>query len=111
MKISRKAAYERCENYRMMGIYYWLTGKTKKALKWWGKSIREAEDLGARLELSHTYMEVGKRLSEKDRRNPELDGKNAEWYLNKAEELFTEMDLEWDMKKLEKIISGLTKQD
>ena len=111
VKISRKAAYERCENYRMMGIYYWLTGKTKKALKWWGKSIREAEDLGARLELSHTYMEVGKRLSEKDRKNPELDGKNAEWYLNKAEELFTEMDLEWDMKKLEKIRSGLAKRD
>jgi serine/threonine protein kinase/tetratricopeptide (TPR) repeat protein len=107
VKISRKVAYERCENYRMMGIYYWLTGKTKKALKWWEKSIREAEDLGARLELSRTYMEVGKRLLEDKSKTNRFNGIDAETYLNKAGELFADMDLKWDIEKLEKINRNL----
>jgi hypothetical protein len=47
-----------------MGIYYWLPGKEKKDLKWWTKSIKEGERLDARLELSRTYMEIGKHLLE-----------------------------------------------
>ena len=46
------------------GQYYWLVGKQRKALKWFDKSIKEGERLGARPDLSGLYMEVGKRLLE-----------------------------------------------
>jgi len=111
VKISRKTAYERCESYRMMGIYYWLTGQTKKAFNWWEKSIREAEHLGARLELSRTYMEVGKRLLDNKSKTNRFNGMDAETYLNKAGELFAELDLQWDIEKLEQIKRNLKKKN
>ena len=86
-----------------MGIYYWLTNKRKKALKWWRRSIKEGECLGARPELSRTYFEVGKRLLEPESRYHELDGITAEDYLEKARTMFEEMDLQWDLDELEKV--------
>jgi len=64
VKISSKAALIRTEALKLMGTYYWLIGKQKKALRWWNESIREGQRIGARLELSRTYFEVGKRLTE-----------------------------------------------
>jgi serine/threonine protein kinase/tetratricopeptide (TPR) repeat protein len=104
VRVCRKAAYEITETYRLMGIYYWITGKQKKALKWWEKSIRAAERIGARLELSRTFMEVGRRLSEPKSKHQKLNGMDAGMYLQKARKLFEEMDLKWDLKELEKLI-------
>jgi hypothetical protein len=100
---AKKAAYHIPEALRLMGIYYWLTGKEKKALKWWNKAIQEGERLRARPELSRTYMEVGKRLLEPDSKYKELNGIGAEEYLNKARTMFQEMDLQWDLDELERI--------
>ena len=87
-----------------MGIYYWLIKKQKKALKWWSKSIAEGERLGARPELSRTYMEVGKRLFEPKSKFKELNGIKAEGYLEKARSMFEDMDLQWDLNELDKIV-------
>ncbi len=100
---SRKAAGVRTENFRLMGTYYSLIGKQRKALKWWGKSITEGERLGARLELSRTYMEVGKRLLEPKSKFKELNGIKAEGYLEKARTMFEEMDLQWDLEELDRM--------
>jgi len=89
-----------------MGDYYWLVGKQRKALKWWDKSIKEGERLGARPDLSRTYMEVGKRLLEPKSKYRELNGISAKEYLEKAETLFEDMDLEWDLEQLERVRSG-----
>ncbi len=103
VKNSAKFAAHRTWNYRLMGEYYWLLGKQRKALKWWNKSIKEGERLGARPDLSRTYMEVGKRLLELHSKYKELNGVAAKEYLEKAETMFREMDLEWDIEELEKI--------
>ena len=87
-----------------MGVYYWLIGKQKKALKWWDKSIRIGEHLGARPELARTYMEVGKRLLEPKSKHGALNGLSAEDYLGKARALFEEMELAWDLQELEKVL-------
>ena len=106
VKNSKKAYVYRTEALRLMGTYYWLIGEQKKAIKWWGKSIEEGERLGARLQLSRTYFEVGKRLLEEKSKYKELNGIKAEEYLDKAKAMFQEMDLQWDLDELDKIVAS-----
>jgi len=101
-----KFAPQRTWNYRLMGEYYWLVGKPRKAFQWFDKSIQEGERLGARPDLSRTYMEVGKRLQEPQNKFKELNGISAPEYLDKAETLFREMDLQWDLEQLERVRAG-----
>jgi tetratricopeptide (TPR) repeat protein len=91
---------------RLMGDYYWLINKQRKALKWWDKSIKEGERLGARPDLSRTYFEVGKRLLEPHSKYKQLNGIDARGYLEKAETLFKEMGLERDLEDLERVRQG-----
>jgi len=71
-----------------------LTKGQKRELKWWNKSITEGERLGARLDLSRTYFEVGKHLLEPESKYKKLNGIRAEEYLEKTRILFEEMDLQ-----------------
>jgi hypothetical protein len=103
VKNSKKAHVYRTEALRLMGTYYWLIGEQRKAIKLWGKSIQEGEGLGARVEVSRTYFEVGKRLLEEKSKYKELTGIKAEEYLAKAKTMFEEMDLQWDLDQLERI--------
>jgi hypothetical protein len=105
-KNSAKFAAHRTWNYQLMGQYYWLIGKQRKALKWFDKSIREGKRLGARPDLSRTYMEVGKRLLAPHSKYTELNGITATAYLEKAEIMFREMELEWDLEELERVRQG-----
>jgi class 3 adenylate cyclase/tetratricopeptide (TPR) repeat protein len=107
LRNSAKVVAHLPENYRLMGEYYWLTGEQRKALKWFDKSIKEGERLGTRPDLSRTYMEAGKRLLERHSKYRELNGISAREYLDKAEAMFREMDLEWDLEQLERVRMGL----
>jgi tetratricopeptide (TPR) repeat protein len=100
---SKMVAAHRTDVYRLKGKYHWLVNKEKKALKWWSKSISEGTRLGARPELSRTYMEVGKRLSEPESKYKELNRTSAREYLDMANSMFKEMDLQWDLDELERI--------
>ncbi len=105
LKISRKVAQHRTESHRLMGVYYWLNKKQKKALKCWNKSIEEGNRLGAHLELSRTYFEIGKRLTETESRHTRLNGIKAEEYLERARVLFEKMNLQWDLDQLSRVIN------
>ena len=74
-------AQHRTESYRLKGVYYWLINKQKETLKWWKKSIQEGERLGARLKVSRTYMEVGRRMLMLESEYKELNGMKAEEYI------------------------------
>ena len=102
---SRKFAPYRTWILRLMGDYYWLVGKQRKALKWWDRSIKEGERLGARPDLSRTYFEVGKHLLEPQSKYKQLNGIDAKGYLEKAEILFKDMGLEKDLDDLDKVRS------
>ena len=106
VKVAWKAAQHRTEALRLMGTYYWLTGKQRKALSWCNKSIEEGERLDARSELSMPYMKVGKRLLEPKSKYKQLNGISAEGYLKKARKMFREMDLQWDLDELDKVASS-----
>ncbi|HVN72277.1 MAG TPA: hypothetical protein VMU10_09695, partial [Desulfomonilia bacterium] len=103
MKIAKKYALIKVEALKLMGLYYWLIGKQRKAKQWWRKTISEGLRLNDRLELSRTYYEVGKRLLEPKSKHKELVGIKAEEYLEKARVMFEEMDLQWDLDELEKL--------
>ena len=89
----KKVATDRTEAFNFMGRYYWLINNQAKALKWWDKSITEGERLGAKTELSRTYFEVGKRLSEIKSKYRELNGIESDGYLKKARIMFEEMEM------------------
>ena len=106
IKKMKRVALRRTKTFRLMGKYYWLIGKQRKALKWWAKAIQKGEALGARPDLSRTYFEVGKRLLEDGSRYKQLNGITAQEYLEKARGLFEEMDLQRDLKELERVVSA-----
>lgn len=103
LKVARKGAPHRTESYKLRGVYYWLINKQKKALKWWHKAIEEGERLGARVELSRAYFEIGKRLLEPKSNYGMLDGIKADDYLQRARVLFEEMDLQWDLNEFSRV--------
>ncbi|HWR67869.1 MAG TPA: AAA family ATPase [Desulfomonilia bacterium] len=103
LKIANKWAYMKTEVLKQMGIYYWLIGRQRKAIKWWHEAITVGRRLNNRPELSRTYYEVGKRLLEPKSKHKELDGIKAEDYLEKARVMFEEMDLQWDLDELKKL--------
>ena len=106
LKLSKKANRDRVEARRYMGTFYWLTGKKRDALKWWNLSIETGEAFNMKPELSRTYFEIGKRLSEPNSPYKELNGISAAEYLNKAKTMFEEMDLQWDLEQLEHAVAG-----
>jgi hypothetical protein len=72
-------------------------------MKWWDKAIKEGERLGARPDLSRTYFEVGKHLLKPESKYKQLNGIDANGYLEKAGILFEEMGLERDLDDLERV--------
>ena len=103
LKVCKKFNRDRVEAKRYMGTFHWLTGKKRDALKWWRLSIVTGEAFNMKPELSRTYFEIGKRLSEPNSPYQELNGISAAEYLNKARALFEEMDLQWDLEQLENL--------
>ena len=61
----------------------------------------------ARPDLSRTYFEVGKNLLEPGSKFKECDGITAEEYLKKAKTMFEEMELQWDLDELDKVMASL----
>ncbi|OGD21052.1 MAG: hypothetical protein A2W03_10250 [Candidatus Aminicenantes bacterium RBG_16_63_16] len=97
-------AANKTEVFRCLGVYYWLAGKQKKAIRWWRKSVTIGRGLQALPELARSYMEIGKRLMEKQSQFSEIDGRNNKWYLKEAEKIFKKLNLEWDIQELSKLM-------
>jgi len=106
IKNSKKYAFGRAELLQLMGRYYWLIGRQKRAIGTWENGIKEAERLGARVESARIYMEIGRRCREVKSRNLKINAINPDEYLNMARNLFEEMDLQQDLAELDKIIGG-----
>ena len=105
-RITKKVVYNSVELFRYMGIYHWITNKQRKALRYWSKSITEGERMDVRPELARTYFEVGIRLLDQTSEQTELNGIEAEEYLNKARNIFEDLGLQWDLEQLERFSSN-----
>lgn len=106
VKTTQKVAQYRTDSYRLKGIYFWLIDNQKKAVHWWQKAIAEGEKLDARIELARTYFEIGKRLLEEKSKYQQILGVQADEYVKKAQILFEEMSLQWDLDQLNRILEG-----
>jgi len=104
LKVAQKVAQHRTESYKLTASYCWLINEQEKASKWWHKAIEEGKRLGARLEISRAYFEVGKSLLETENKHKLLNGFGAEECLQKAKILFEEMDLQWDLDELNRLL-------
>lgn len=103
LKVTKKVSCYQTNVLKLMGRYYWLIGRQKKALSLWSKSVKTGEKLGARPELSRTYLEIGKSLLDPENKYKEWKGMSAQEYLDKARSMFQEMGLHHDLDELERI--------
>jgi len=65
-RLVRCDASARTDLFRLIGSYYWISGRCRKAYTSWNRSIKEGESLGALPDLAHTYEEVGRRVAEQE---------------------------------------------
>lgn len=93
-----KAAQFRTDACRLMGLYHWRTGHPRKACRWWRKAVDDP--CRARIQLARTYGAIGRCLSEPHAPLAALDGIDAAAYLEKANGLFAEMNLEGDPQNM-----------
>ncbi len=101
VKNARTYAPNKTEVYRLLGVYYWLINKQRRAVQWWRKSIKIGEELGAKVELARTHAEIGRRLAGKRSRFKMLNGLPPRAHLEKAKVLFERLDLRWDLNEIE----------
>jgi hypothetical protein len=92
------------ESQCIMGNALWMIGKKKKAFKHYRKSIVAGEKVNGRLELSRTYFELGKRMLSNGQ-SRKVNGLSGQEYIDKARQLFTEMNLAYDLKELERFMN------
>ena len=96
---SRKVAWHLPETHCLWGRCAWLAGEQRRALEHWQRSVAEAEQLGMRPDLARTYLEVGRALSTSGAERSFL-GLDAGGCFERAEEIFHELDLAWDLEQL-----------
>jgi hypothetical protein len=101
---SRMVPNNLIESHRITGNALWMAGFKKKAITHYKRSIKEAERANGRLELSRTFFELGKRISSNGKIN-RVNGLTGRDYLEKARQLFMEMNLTYDLNLLERFIN------
>lgn len=106
LTISQNMHCNKTEAYRLRALALYHYGKHRAALTNFSRSIQFAQWYGARLELSRNCFELGKFLSDPKVKYKELEGHPAGYYLEKAKTMFEEMDLQWDLGALNKLMAN-----
>jgi class 3 adenylate cyclase/tetratricopeptide (TPR) repeat protein len=82
------------EAMRLQGKYEWIRSKSSSAQEWWQKSIKTAEEMGARYDLGMAHLEMGHRLNDRD-------------HLERAEAIFAEIGAQFDLSQTRDALEGL----
>jgi hypothetical protein len=101
---ARRVAWQRTEVYGAVARLRWLTGDLRGARRWWQKTLEEAARLEARPERARTCLEIGTRLLEAG--GGEVQGRDASSWLDEARREFEDMDLAWDLARLEAVVAS-----
>ena len=105
LRTANRYGYWRLEAFRVLSLYHWIINRQAKAIKWWVKSIKEAERMRGKPFLARIYKDIGTRIIEEKSKYNEVNGITAAQYREKAREMFEEMDLQWDIDELDRIVS------
>jgi class 3 adenylate cyclase/tetratricopeptide (TPR) repeat protein len=79
------------EAMMLQGKYQWIRGKPASARQWWAKSIKTAEEMGARYDLGMTHLEMGRRLGDDE-------------HLKQAEAIFAEIGADFDLAEARRLM-------
>ncbi len=101
---ARRVAWQRTEVYAYVARLRWLVGDTRGARRWWRRALEEGTRLGQRPERARACLEIGAALLGAGR--GEMFGRDPDSWLDEARREFEEMDLAWDLARLEAIVSG-----
>ena len=110
LRTANSYGFWRLEAFRILSLYYWMINNQAKAINWWSKSIKEAERMKGRPHLARIYKDIGIRFLEAKSKYKEMNGITAEQYLEKARKMFEEMDLQWDLDELDKVMASSVRQ-
>jgi len=103
LRTSRRAARHLVEAGRLLGAYHWMTGRPRKAARWWGWALQKGESMDARLPVSRLCLDMGRRLTAPGSPCREVAGLRGEAYLERAGRLFREMGLSRDARELDRL--------
>nr|MDJ0870003.1 adenylate/guanylate cyclase domain-containing protein [Myxococcota bacterium] len=101
---AQRVAWHRPEVLRLSGSAAWLRGHRRAAQRFWAQSLDAAEQLGMRPELARTCLEAGRRLHQDG--GGEIAGQTPDALLERADELFTALDMVWDQEALARSRGG-----
>jgi class 3 adenylate cyclase len=99
LAMAAKIARERPEAHRLAGKLHFVLGKADRAFAQWRLAIEQAEILGTRPELGRIYADMARAL-ERDAGKSTRD-ESAESLRERAQSLFRELGLEWDLVRLD----------
>jgi len=88
---------------RLLGTYYWIEGKRKRAFSWWKKSIELTEKRMTPIDKARTCFEIGRRMKQAGLKYSSELGMSVEGVLQTAEAVFREYKLEEELAELQKI--------
>jgi serine/threonine protein kinase/tetratricopeptide (TPR) repeat protein len=103
LSITKYVAEMSTDTFYLLGRMHWLIKNYKSAVKFFERSIVTCERLGALPDLGRTYMEIGRRLSERKNSDRTLNGIGPDGYFEKARTIFTDLNLRWDLHELENV--------
>ncbi len=105
VKGSNKVADIKPEINRYIGRYYHHKHEYFKAVKYLNRSIEYSKHLGALPELARGYLELGTVLSQS-----KIDSSDSmiEIYFNKSRDIFTKLNLNWDLDEMNRIENHYT---
>jgi hypothetical protein len=98
-------AWFRPEIWQYVGQLHWLAGRRRAALQWFGRALDEAERLRMRPEAARVRREIGRRLVEAGDQAT-FRGSQARTLLDEARRAFEELDLRWDLARLNLVQSA-----
>jgi hypothetical protein len=101
---ARRVAWQRTEVYAYVARLHWLLGDTRGARRWWRTALEEGARLEQRPERARACLEIGAALLGAG--GGAMLGRDSNSWLDEARREFEDMDLAWDLARLEAIVSG-----
>jgi hypothetical protein len=94
-------AWFRPQVWQAIGQLYWLDGRRRKALRWLGRALDEAERLRMRPDAARIRLDLARRLLAAGGSAAHFRSRDAAAWLRAAREEFEALDLTWDLARLD----------
>ncbi len=98
----RKMSYLFPKSMRLVGNYWWLRGRKRRAFRFWTEGLVVAEKLAINPEVARISFEVAKALADPKGGARALNGQDSDFHAERARSQFEQLGLAADLQELEK---------